>query len=176
MSAPSGPRDDEHADRDPELGLDSDLEVAGTPSGVPGAVHRDPRFLLLVAVGGAVGTGLREALSLTFPPVSGIPVTTGVINVVGAFVLGLLLEFLSGRGADAGRRRDLRLFAGTGVLGGFTTYSALATDTVLVGDAGRFVAAGSYAVGTLVLGLAASALGIALGRRIIRSSAAGTSR
>lgn len=168
-------RHDPHADRNPELGVDSDLEVSDTTSGAPGAAHPRPRFLLLVAVGGALGTGLREALSLTFPPVSGVSVTTGVINVVGAFVLGLLLEFLSGRGEDSGRRRDLRLFAGTGVLGGFTTYSALATDTVLLGDTERFVAAGSYTVGTLVLGLAAAALGIALGRRIIRSRVAGSS-
>ena len=171
MTTPSDP----HADRDPELPLDSDGEVTDVATGASEFLPRHPRFLLLVALGGALGTGLREALSLTFPPVSGVSVTTGVINVVGAFLLGLLLEFLSGRGADAGRRRDLRLFAGTGVLGGFTTYSALATDTALLGDAGRFVAAGSYAVGTLALGLSAAALGIALGRRVRHGTATETS-
>lgn len=138
--------------------------------------HRQPRLLLLVAVGGALGTGLREALSLIFPPVSGVAITTGVINVVGALVLGLLLTILSARGDDTGRRRDVRLFAGTGILGGFTTYSALATDTVLVGDAGRFLAAGGYALGTLLLGLAAAALGIAAGHRIVGSRATGDTR
>jgi CrcB protein len=123
-------------------------------------------LLLLVAVGGAIGTGLREALSLIFPPVSGVALTTGVINVVGALVLGLLLTILSGHGDDTGRRRDVRLFAGTGILGGFTTYSALAVDTVLLGDAGRILAAGGYALGTLLLGLAAASLGVGIGRRI----------
>ncbi|WP_371740714.1 CrcB family protein, partial [Frigoribacterium sp. CFBP 13712] len=93
-------------------------------------MHLRWRFIGLVALGGTIGTGLREALALSFPAAPGsIPVTILLINVVGAFALGLLLESLMRRGPDAGRRRDLRLFIGTGVLGGFTTYSALAVDT-----------------------------------------------
>ena len=51
------------------------------------------------------------------------------INVVGAFLLGTLLELLADRSIDAGGSRRIRLTPGTGVLGGFTTYSALAADT-----------------------------------------------
>lgn len=169
-------RPDPHADRDPELPLDSDLEAQDAPSGAPTAAHRRPRFVLLVAAGGAVGTALRESFSLILPPVSGIPLAIAVINVLGAFLLGLLLQVLSRRTADSGRDQDLRLFAGTGILGGFTTYSALATDTVVLGDAGRLLVASSYALGTLVCGLAAAALGIAAGRRFGTHRAAGRSR
>lgn len=167
MPARSDPHDPapEPPDRDPELPLDSDLGTEDVVGPAAATLHRRPRFLLLVAAGGAIGTGLREALSLAFPLVSGISLTTGAINVVGAFLLALLMEVLTRSGPDTGRLRDLRLFVGTGVLGGFTTYSALAADAVVLGDAGRFIAAGGYAVGTLVFGLAAAALGIAVGRR-----------
>src|SRR3712207_1753280 len=89
------------------------------------------RYIGLVLLGGTVGTGLREAITLLTPRVADVPVATVGINVVGAFLLGVLLEHLARSGPDAGRRQDLRLLLGAGGLGGFTTYSALATDTVL---------------------------------------------
>lgn len=120
----------------------------------------------MVALGGAIGTGAREAISLAVPPVGGIPLAILGINVLGAFLLGVLLETLLLRGADTGRRRDLRLFLGTGVLGGFTTYSALAADTgVLLVDGSTAVGV-LYAVGSVVLGLVSGALGIVVARRV----------
>ncbi|MEH0111428.1 CrcB family protein [Tersicoccus sp. MR15.9] len=117
-------------------------------------VHLRLRWVLLVALGGMIGTGVREALSLTFPaPPYGFPLTVFGINVVGAFVLGWLLESLARRGPDEGGRRAARLGIGTGVLGGFTTYSALAVDTAqLAGTAtgvGLLYIAGSVLVGTM---------------------------
>jgi CrcB protein len=120
----------------------------------------------MVALGGAIGTGAREAISLAVPPVDGVPVAILGINIFGAFLLGVLLETLLLRGPDVGRRRDLRLFLGTGVLGGFTTYSALAADSGLLLLDGRPVVGGLYAVGSVVLGVLASTLGIALARRV----------
>ena len=120
----------------------------------------------MVAVGGAIGTGAREAISLAIPPVGGVPVAILGINVVGAFLLGLLLESLLRRGPDDGRRRDLRLFLGTGVLGGFTTYSALAADSSVLLIEGSALVGVLYAVGSVVLGVLASWSGIVLARRI----------
>lgn len=120
----------------------------------------------MVALGGAIGTGAREAISLAVPPIGGVPVAILGINVVGAFLLGLLLESLLRRGPDDGRRRDLRLFLGTGVLGGFTTYSALAADSSVLLIEGNALVGALYAVGSVVLGVLASWGGIVLARRI----------
>lgn len=122
-------------------------------------VHVRWQYLLLVFIGGTVGTALRESVLLLMPS-GGFQFTTMGINVTGAFVLGALLETLLRRGPDAGRRRGARVLVGTGVLGGFTTYSALATDTsVLLAD-GRAGAAILYAGGTLIVGAIATWLGI----------------
>ncbi|ROS61206.1 camphor resistance protein CrcB [Frigoribacterium sp. PhB160] len=153
------------------LGQDPDLDVDDS-TGTERPVHLRWRFIGLVTLGGTIGTGLREALALSFPAAPGtIPVTILLINVVGAFALGLLLESLVRRGPDAGRRRDLRLLIGTGVLGGFTTYSALAVDTAtLFGDAPSIAIA--YGVGSVVLGAVASWAGITGGAALHRRSEA----
>ncbi|RII96386.1 CrcB family protein, partial [Clavibacter michiganensis] len=163
------PQPDRGAPRDraphDDAPLDSDVEVDDDP-GRP--VHLRWSSLGLVAIGGAVGTGVREALALTWPaPAGGIPVTILLINVVGAFVLGALLESLARRGPDEGRRRAIRLLVGTGVLGGFTTYSSLATDAASLTGSALGVAF-AYAGLSLVLGAAASAAGIAAGAAIHR--------
>ena len=121
----------------------------------------------LVFLGGATGTLARWAVGLAVPQVARLPLGTVVVNLVGAFVLGALLEHLGGAGPDIGRRRALRLTLGTGFCGGFTTYSALAHDTDTLLRAGLVGHALAYALGTVVLGLTASALGIAVvrGRR-----------
>ena len=126
-------------------------------------VHLRPGAVLVVAAGGAVGTAAREGMSLAVPSIGGFPLAILLINVVGAFLLGLLLEALARRGADEGRRRTLRLLLGTGFCGGFTTYSALASATALLlvdGDAATGVL---YAAATLLVGGLASWAGIACG-------------
>lgn len=128
--------------------------------------HLRWRYLGLVAAGGAIGTGIRAVLAAAFPPGAGISWTILAINVVGAFCLGLLLESLAHRGPDVGRRRTLRLFVGTGVLGGFTTYSTLADDTAQLLDAGRWAAGSGYALLSVVLGLAAVVTGLWVAARL----------
>lgn len=133
-------------------------------SGVPQRpLHLQPRWLLLVFAGGALGALCRVLLGQVAPrgPDS-FPWATFGTNVAGAFALGLLLEVLIRRGADEGSRRALRLGVGTGVLGAFTTYSALAGETVLLVREGAFAVAGIYAVGSAVAGLLAAAAGIAV--------------
>ena len=118
--------------------------------------------LLVVWVGGTLGTAVRVA---TTPPHTGIefPVATFVINIVGAGLLGLLVERLARR-QPGPRERRLGLLLGTGFLGGFTTYSALAVDTVALVRAGATGPATAYAVGTLLLGAVATWLGIVASR------------
>ncbi|MDM7890535.1 fluoride efflux transporter FluC [Curtobacterium caseinilyticum] len=132
----------------------------------PRPPHRQWRSLGLVALGGAVGTGVRAALASALPAVDGVSWTILGINVVGAFCLGLLLEALAHRGPDVGRRRAARLFVGTGVLGGSTTYSTLADDTAKLLDAARWGAGTGYALLSVLLGLAAVAAGTWVAGRV----------
>lgn len=129
------------------------------------AVHLRPAMVAVVAAGGAVGTAAREALSLLIPPAGGLPLAILLINVAGAFVLGLLLEALLRRGLDTGRRRLTRLAVGTGFCGGFTTYSTLAVGAAALLRDGTTGLALGYAVGSVLLGAVASWAGVLVGAR-----------
>ena len=130
------------------------------PEGVAGRVK--PADLAAVWLGGTIGTAVRVLLT---PPhaATAFPVATFVINLVDAGLLGLLAERLA-RGPDCPRRHRLSLLGGTGFLGGFTTYSALAVDTVQLLGLGEVGLATAYALATLLLGALATWLGIAAGR------------
>ena len=107
--------------------------------------------VILVGLGGAIGAALKFFLSngATYPVLVIL-----AINVAGAFALGVVSSMVSGQA---------RLFVGTGMLGGFTTYSALAVDTVeLLQDNAAWGLA--YAVGSVVLGVGAAWLGLKAGR------------
>src|SRR5829696_10156179 len=93
-------------------------------------------YLGAVWLGGASGTTARYLIGSEIPGDASLPLATFMINVCGAFLLGVLLERLGRSGAEPERRRLVRLFAGTGFFGGFTTYSALATDAVGLWQAG----------------------------------------
>ncbi|MEH3132768.1 MAG: CrcB family protein [Mycolicibacterium neoaurum] len=135
----------------------------------PSPLHVRPSAIAAVALGGLLGAPARYGLEVAFPQVAGQwPVTTFAINVMGAFLLGVLLEGLSRLGPDTGWRQRLRLGVGTGVLGSFTTYSTLAVDTDELLRRSEWWAAGSYAVGTVLVGGLATVIGIAVGTRIPR--------
>ena len=139
------------------------MTASGGEFAPPRPAHLQWRYIALVAAGGAVGTAVRAAVSLVVGDVGPVPVATLTVNLIGAFVLGALLEALEISGPDRGRRLGARLFLGTGVLGGFTTYSALATATAELAVGGQVGWAAAYALGTVLLGGLASALGIAVG-------------
>lgn len=121
-----------------------------------------PRHLVLVFFGGSAGTGLRALLDRAAPSPHGQwPWTTFVINLSGALLLGLLLESLARREARDGSGGGARILLGTGVLGGYTTYSTVAVETLHLGLATAF----SYASLTVLGGAAAAALGFRLARR-----------
>lgn len=115
------------------------------------------RRVLLVAAGGTVGTAARLGLGLAIPDTGGFPVAVFVANLLGALLIGILTARLP-------KATETRLFLGTGLLGGFTTYSAFMTGTVGLWVDAPLVAV-AYAVGSLVLGLAAATLGLRIGRR-----------
>ncbi|OJV80241.1 MAG: hypothetical protein BGO37_02330 [Cellulomonas sp. 73-92] len=125
-----------------------------------------------VAVGGALGSVARYGLSHALPPRDGVPLGTLTENVVGAFLLGFLLQWLLSRGHETHRRRWLRLTLGTGVLGGFTTYSAFALELhgLLVG--GRAGIAVGYALATVVGGTLACVAGVAVAASAARRTTA----
>ncbi|NDV09406.1 CrcB family protein [Rhodococcus sp. IEGM 248] len=159
---------DGRRDPNPTLPVDPD-----TAPRTPGPLHVRPSAIAAVAAGGLLGAPLRYQLGVWFTQASGgWPVTTFAINVAGAFLLGLLLEALTRLGPDTRWRQRVRLCAGTGVLGSFTTYSTLAVDTDLLLRGHQWWAAGSYAVGTVLAGLVATIAGIAVGVRV-RSRHAG---
>lgn len=143
------------------------------PSAPARPPHRSPALLAGVLAGGAAGTGLRWAAGQVLPHEAGAwPWATLLVNVVGALLLGGLLEALLLSGPDVGRRRAVRVVLGSGLLGGLTTTSALALETVGLGGGGTPLAAAAYALTTLAGGVAAAAAGAALARR---ASARGTS-
>ncbi len=122
--------------------------------------HRHWGNLGLVALGGILGTAGREAIGLMIPAAGPVPVAIATINVLGAFLLAFLLGRLARRSPGDVTAHRLRLAVGTGALGGFTTYSAFATDTVLL-MVGDNVGLGlAYAFGTLILGVLATWAGL----------------
>ena len=119
-------------------------------------------MLGVVVAGGVAGVALRELLLLPFGADAATPTTALVVpavtmgvNVVGSLLLGVVIGSLGDRHPLA------RAFLGTGVLGGFTTYSAFAVQTATL--LGSFPIAGvGLAVVSVLLGLAAAALGLRL--------------
>ena len=111
--------------------------------------------------GGVLGAAAREAIEQAMPTARrGFPTATFLINVGGAFILGVMLEALVRSGDDVGWRRKARLFGGTGFCGAFTTYSTLAVETVQLARQGAWSTAGAYVVASVICGFAAAAAGI----------------
>ncbi|MDP3951041.1 CrcB family protein [Microbacterium sp.] len=115
------------------------------------------RRLLLVALGGTLGTAARLAIALSIPDAGGFPVATLAVNLIGAMLIGVLAARLPGSS-------DMRVFLGTGILGGFTTYSAFAVGTVQLWSETPLLA-GLYAIVTVAFGIAAAVIGMRVGRR-----------
>jgi len=124
--------------------------------------HTQPFLLCMVAVGGAVGTAARYGLASAWPTATGHwPTATFVANLVGAGVLGALLEGLARRGPDSVGRQRARLLVGTGFCGALTTFSTLAVETDLLLRGHHIGLALAYAIASVVGGLALTSLGIA---------------
>ena len=143
----------------PSVGLPVDPEL-------PDAAARatDPRVLAVIALGGAVGAPLRYALEELHPAGAGaFPLTTFLVNVSGAFALGLFLALVLGRWSTS---RLLRPLVATGFLGAYTTFSTFAVELVTLAKDGHRPMAVWYAVASLSVGLVAAWAGLGLGRRL----------
>lgn len=127
----------------------------------------------LVVIGGFIGTGARYLGEQVLPRAkTGVPWATLIINLVGAFILGTLLQALLRLGPDIGARRRIRLLVGTGFCGALTTYSSLATETVELWTVAHRTGAGiGYAVGTVLAGLVCVWVGFVVADRLTRGSA-----
>lgn len=99
------------------------------------------------------------------PAQHGWPVGTLAANLTGAFLLGALLEVLGRRGPETPGVQRVRLALGTGVLGGYTTFSSLALETERLLADGAAATALGYAGVTLVAGVLSAAAGVALAGR-----------
>ncbi|MGC3994827.1 MAG: CrcB family protein [Propionicimonas sp.] len=133
-----------------------------------------PVWLGVILAGGTVGTAVRAALESAWPAVPGEwPWTTFWINVSGALVLGVLLEVLAASGPDRGWRRGLRLGVGTGVLGGYTTYSTFSVETVSLLRSGALLTGVGYALVSVVVGVVLAVSAASITRRLLRASRRG---
>ena len=125
---------------------------------------------LAAALGGALGALGRWGIAEALPrDPDGWPWATLLVNLTGCLVLGLLIGLVFARSPDS---PWLRPFLGTGVLGGFTTFSAFAVETVQLTDAGRPGLAAAYVAVSVAGGVAAAALGALAGRYPARRATA----
>jgi CrcB protein len=119
--------------------------------------------LIYVALGGAIGASLRHLVNLAslrlFGP--GFPWGTMTVNIVGSFAMGIFVELLARR---LGGTQELRLLVATGLLGGFTTFSAFSLDVAGLWERGSGSIAFVYAVASVVLSISALFAGLAMSR------------
>jgi len=119
---------------------------------------------LAVAVGGLIGTGLRLACDLAFPHGDGdFPIETLLVNLVGAFVLGWLV---GGLWTLPTMPTWIKAGLGSGVIGSFTTLSAVMASLIVLTGAGEAWLAALYLLVSVVGGLALAAAGLRIGSLI----------
>lgn len=147
-------------DSHPDLPLDPDAVQPGTFKWPP---HLAPSLQAVVIIGGCFGTLARYVIALLVPSShDSWPFATLAANLLGALILGVLLQTLFHLGHDEGKLKVIRLGIGTGFIGSFTSFSSLAVEVNLLHMNHHVELAISYAIVTIVGGLLTSALGIRL--------------
>jgi CrcB protein len=118
---------------------------------------------VLVFVGGGLGATLRHVINMTCARCMGaaFPWGTFIINITGSTVMGLIAGYLAYKGEAS---QPWRLFLMTGILGGYTTFSAFSLDTALLYERGELGLALAYVLGSVVLSIAGLFAGLALVR------------
>jgi CrcB protein len=118
---------------------------------------------LIVFLGAGIGGALRHGVNVMSGRLFGLGFPTGtlIVNLVGSFAMGALAGWFAFR---PGTDQHVRLFLTTGLLGGFTTFSAFSLDTVLLVERHRYALAASYAAGSVLFSVAALFIGLALFR------------
>lgn len=122
--------------------------------------------LLLVMAGGAAGSGARYLTNVAAARLlgNGFPYGTLGVNVVGSFLMGLLVAVLAGRSSE--HQHAIQLLCAMGFLGGFTTFSAFSLDAILLWERGAHALAGAYVAVSVVVSIAALVVGLAIGRAL----------
>jgi CrcB protein len=120
---------------------------------------------LIVFFGGGLGAALRHAINVGCARSCGIafPYGTFVINITGSLVMGLIAGYLALRGEAA---QEWRLFLMTGILGGYTTFSAFSLDAATLYQRGELGPAAFYVIGSVVFAIAGLFAGLAIVRHL----------
>jgi CrcB protein len=115
-------------------------------------------ILLLIALGGAVGSVLRYLIggAIQRSSASGFPVGTMFVNVAGCFLIGVFVRYLLNMQTSA----ELRALLVVGFCGGFTTFSTFSFETVGLIEGGEYARAATYILGSVVLCLTATLAGM----------------
>ena len=121
--------------------------------------------ILWVALGGAIGAAGRYSVNVWSGRLVGtaFPWHTLTVNVLGCFIMGALVELMA---LKLNVNNDIRAFLTTGILGGFTTFSAFSLDFALLVERKSYLAAGAYAAGSVIVSLAAVFAGLHLVRAL----------
>ncbi|AMY00611.1 fluoride efflux transporter CrcB [Mesorhizobium ciceri] len=120
--------------------------------------------LFLVVVGGGIGAGIRHLTNIGALRFVGpnYPWGTMAINVIGSFAMGLFIASMMRRGGS----NEVRLFVATGILGGFTTFSAFSLDFATLWERGATLPALGYALASVIGAIIALFLGLWLARSL----------
>jgi fluoride exporter len=123
------------------------------------------RAYLLVFLGAGIGGAMRHGVnSLTLRLLGpGLPYGTFAVNVIGSFAIGVLAGWFAFRGEAS---QGMRLFLTTGILGGFTTFSAFSLDAALLYERGALGTFAAYVAGSVLVSLFALFAGLALFRPV----------
>jgi CrcB protein len=120
---------------------------------------------IIVFVGAGLGGALRHGINVLAARIAGteFPYGTLVINVIGSILMGVIIEYLALR---LELSQSVRLFLTTGILGGFTTFSAFSLEAALLYERNQLLAAIVYVVASVVLAIGGLFAGLALVRAI----------
>ena len=124
------------------------------------------KMMLYIAGGGAIGAVFRYLVMIRVGQMVSehLPYGTVVVNVIGSFILGALIEYLALVWSPS---EEVRAFLVVGILGAFTTFSAFSLDAVVLLERGNYAQAGWYIAGSVVLSIAALFAGMMLFRQIL---------
>ena len=120
---------------------------------------------VLVFLGAGVGGMLRHSVNLASLRLLGpdLPAGTFIVNLIGSLALGGIAGYLATRGHAS---QAMQLFLATGILGGFTTFSAFSLEAALLWQRGQLMSFALYVLGSVVLSIAGVFGGLALVRSI----------
>lgn len=124
--------------------------------------------LFFVALGGAIGSCLRYGVSelvMKFLSESTWPFATYIVNVSGGFAMGVIFGWFSTTGIE---NTSLRLFLATGILGGFTTFSAFSLELYQIANRGSLGLAVIYGLSSVLLSLIALVIGLYISKAMFQ--------